>query len=227
MPSKPYKVTSLERGLAVLQTLGSADRPLRNRDVVASTGLPKATVSRLTNTLAAMGYLRRTDQGSYVPGHLSARSGRSMLAGLDLAQHAPRFQAFFEETGGIAVLEAMIGRTMVPVFRWSAAASTLLSQGTSEVSDDEQVPSRHCREFFYGDKTSVTGEFARQLSEKGWCYWWDVAASELSASTAVRFEHVGDFVLTLHVPQPEAPSEARLACVGLHLCQSARDIAQQ
>jgi hypothetical protein len=174
-----------------------------------------------------MGYLRRTDQGSYVPAHLSARSGRSMLSGLELAQHAPRFQAFFEETGGVAVLEARIGRSIVSVFRWSAAGSTLLSQGTDEVSDDERLPSRHCFAFFYGDKASVADDPAMQLSEKGWCYRWDEAAGQLTASTAVRFEHVGEFILTVHMPQSAAPSQERLDRVGLHLCQSAKHIATQ
>ncbi|HYF55039.1 MAG TPA: IclR family transcriptional regulator, partial [Salinarimonas sp.] len=50
-------VTALARGLEVLRAFDSA-RLLGNGEIAARTGLPKATVSRLTYTLTRLGYLQ-------------------------------------------------------------------------------------------------------------------------------------------------------------------------
>ena len=48
---------ALARGLEVLRAFGPADRSLTNRELCDRTGLPKATVSRMTHTLTLLGYL--------------------------------------------------------------------------------------------------------------------------------------------------------------------------
>ncbi|MFW7354470.1 MAG: IclR family transcriptional regulator [Brucella sp.] len=49
--------TALVRGLQILRAFGPADTSLGNLELMERTGLPKATVSRLTYTLAGLGYL--------------------------------------------------------------------------------------------------------------------------------------------------------------------------
>ena len=48
---------ALARGLELLRAFGPADRALTNRELCDRTGLPKATVSRMTHTLTLLGYL--------------------------------------------------------------------------------------------------------------------------------------------------------------------------
>lgn len=56
----PAQITmTLERGLHVLRAFRAERTPLTNSEIVKRTGLPKATVSRLTTTLIALGFLRR------------------------------------------------------------------------------------------------------------------------------------------------------------------------
>ncbi|HEX3062743.1 MAG TPA: IclR family transcriptional regulator, partial [Usitatibacter sp.] len=50
-------VTALARGLEILRSFSRKDRELGNSEIATRTGLPKATVSRLTFTLTQMGYL--------------------------------------------------------------------------------------------------------------------------------------------------------------------------
>jgi DNA-binding IclR family transcriptional regulator len=50
-------VTALARGLDILRCFSRKDRELGNAEIASRTGLPKATVSRLTFTLTQMGYL--------------------------------------------------------------------------------------------------------------------------------------------------------------------------
>ncbi|VVE50225.1 IclR family transcriptional regulator [Pandoraea terrigena] len=49
---------TVERGLKVLRAFRSNRAPLTNAELVLRTGLPKATVSRLTSTLVQAGFLR-------------------------------------------------------------------------------------------------------------------------------------------------------------------------
>lgn len=55
--NNPNFVHALAKGLEILSTFSSG-RSLGNQELVALTGLPKATVSRLTSTLVELGYLR-------------------------------------------------------------------------------------------------------------------------------------------------------------------------
>ncbi|MFT3780116.1 MAG: IclR family transcriptional regulator [Ottowia sp.] len=80
---------TVERGLEVLRAFRSARTPLTNAELVRRTGLPKATVSRLTSTLVQSGFLR------LVPGkrefELAAGAlgiGHAYLATNDLLQAA-------------------------------------------------------------------------------------------------------------------------------------------
>jgi hypothetical protein len=50
-------VTSLARGLEVLRAFNPENGSLGNQELAQRTGLPKATVSRLTHTLTTLGYL--------------------------------------------------------------------------------------------------------------------------------------------------------------------------
>ena len=59
-------ITALARGLALLRCFHPRDRWLPHQELVRRTGLPTATVSRLTFTLVSLGYLRhRVEAGEY------------------------------------------------------------------------------------------------------------------------------------------------------------------
>jgi IclR family transcriptional regulator, positive regulator for flagellar biogenesis len=54
---------TVERGMQVLRAFRSDRVPVTNAELVRRTGLPKATVSRLTSTLLGAGFLRHVDGG--------------------------------------------------------------------------------------------------------------------------------------------------------------------
>lgn len=82
-------VTALARGLEILRCFDANDTALTNSDFAQRTGLPKATVSRLTHTLCALDYLVANPRsGTY---RLSAgvlRLGYGVLAGMDIGERA-------------------------------------------------------------------------------------------------------------------------------------------
>lgn len=82
-------VTALARGLEVLSCFRSGEKLLGNQDIARRCGLPKSTVSRLTCTLTALGYLLHVPQeGKYRLGTATLALGSAMLSGLDVRQLA-------------------------------------------------------------------------------------------------------------------------------------------
>jgi len=63
-------VATLAKGLDLLRAFQAQIGPLTNKELVALTGYPKATVSRMTYTLVKTGYLHRRRDGSF---EISAR----------------------------------------------------------------------------------------------------------------------------------------------------------
>lgn len=92
--------TTLARGMSVLRAFRGDDDGLTNAEIARRTGLPKATVSRLSHTLTQLGYLTRPAQGErYRPGPALLAVGHVAQASLcylaaadgpmqDLANHS-------------------------------------------------------------------------------------------------------------------------------------------
>ena len=82
-------VTALARGLEVLRCFGPNETALTNSDFAQRTGLPKATVSRLTHTLCALNYLvANTQTGTYRLRAGVLQLGFGVLSGIDIAERA-------------------------------------------------------------------------------------------------------------------------------------------
>ncbi|MCR4267556.1 IclR family transcriptional regulator [Nitratireductor sp. ZSWI3] len=98
--------TTLARGLSVLRAFRVSDNGLGNAEIAERTGLPKSTVSRLTFTLQALGYLSHTRR------HDRYRPGPALLALGNIASGAISFvdlseglmQRLADETGTLTLL---------------------------------------------------------------------------------------------------------------------------
>ena len=65
-PKDRHFVTALARGVEILRCFSPRETMLGNQDLASKTGLPKATVTRLTHTLTRLGCLKRLAQtGKY------------------------------------------------------------------------------------------------------------------------------------------------------------------
>lgn len=93
--------TNLARGLDVLRAFTPSDPMLGNREIADRTGLPKATVSRLTYTLTALGYLTRLEKlQKYRLGSGVLSLGYPLLASLQVRQVArPYMEQIARDTG--------------------------------------------------------------------------------------------------------------------------------
>jgi DNA-binding IclR family transcriptional regulator len=106
-PTRPRDVSedrqfanNLARGLEVLRAFTPDDHALGNRDLCQRTGLPKATVSRLTHTLTLLGYLSRSPDQRYTLGSGVLSLGYPLLASMPIRQIArPWLERLARQTG--------------------------------------------------------------------------------------------------------------------------------
>ncbi|MDG0025097.1 IclR family transcriptional regulator [Trinickia sp. Y13] len=108
-------VVALARGLELLRAFRPGDTLLGNRDFVARTGLPKATVNRLAYTLTVLGYLRFDEAfGKYALDAGVLSLGFGLLAGTDTLELArPHMREFAREVGAAVSLGCRDGLDMI------------------------------------------------------------------------------------------------------------------
>lgn len=108
-------VESLDRGLRVLRAFNSSRDALANGELARRTNLSKSTISRLTYTLARLGYLNHdSDSGRYRLGPGVLALGNTSLSDFDVRRIArPLMQKLAECAPGGVVLCARIDHDMI------------------------------------------------------------------------------------------------------------------
>lgn len=110
-----HSAASLTRGLAILRAFTADDATLGNQDLIERTGLPKATVSRLTSTLVGLGYLHYDLMlGRYGIGPATISLGYSALSSSPVVHMArPLMQELADRTGAAVALGTRDGLEMI------------------------------------------------------------------------------------------------------------------
>jgi DNA-binding IclR family transcriptional regulator len=118
-PDRKFANT-LARGLAVLRAFRASDSGLTHAQISDRTGLPKPTVSRLTYTLCALGYLShggRNDRFRLGPSAIALGSVASVAVNfLDLASDA--MQQLADDTGTLTLVAVRDDSRMLLVRTW-------------------------------------------------------------------------------------------------------------
>jgi IclR family acetate operon transcriptional repressor len=81
---REYNITSLQRGLRMLQLLGQAGRGLPASEIAKLSGLPVSTVHRFLVNLEAGGFLAKDDQNNYHLGVACVSLGQAAREQLDV-----------------------------------------------------------------------------------------------------------------------------------------------
>lgn len=121
-------VTALARGLEILRCFKAGDRYLGNQELVKRTGLPKATISRLTYTLKRLGYLSYAEHlGKYQLGTGVLGLGHSLVTNMDVRQIArPFMQQLADYSQASVALGARDRLSMVYVENCRSSATVTL-----------------------------------------------------------------------------------------------------
>lgn len=117
-------VWSLARAFELLRAFRPGQGPLGNAELSARTGLPKATVTRLTYTLTQLGYLAQDERdGRYSPAPALVSLAYPVLANVAIRQMAQdHMQALADHAGASVALSAPDGDAMIYVAACSAPA---------------------------------------------------------------------------------------------------------
>jgi DNA-binding IclR family transcriptional regulator len=81
---REYNISSLQRGLRMLQLLGQAGRGLPASEIAKQSGLPVSTVHRFLVNLEAGGFLAKDDQNNYHLGVACVSLGQAAREQLDI-----------------------------------------------------------------------------------------------------------------------------------------------
>ncbi len=121
-------VTALARGLEVLRCFRPQDRWLAHQEIARRTRLPASTVSRLTFTLHALGYLKhREATGEYALAPAVLALGFAMLSQFDIGRVArPVMQALADHAQAAVSLGVRRELTMIYVAHCRSGARLTL-----------------------------------------------------------------------------------------------------
>src|ERR1043165_6925678 len=112
----PSFATTLAHGLDVLAAFRNRSGPLSNAELAAHTGLSRPTVSRLTYTLAQLGYLKRDPRGRFVLGLGVLAAAYPVLSALKVRQLArPLMREFAAYAGGTVSIAMPFGLDFIYV----------------------------------------------------------------------------------------------------------------
>src|SRR5215467_7430522 len=112
----PSFATTLAHGLDLLAAFRSGAGPLSNAELAAHTGLSRPTVSRLTYTLAQLGYLKRDPRGRFVLGLGVLAAAYPVLSALKVRQLArPLMREFAAYAGGTVSIAMPFGLDFIYV----------------------------------------------------------------------------------------------------------------
>lgn len=121
-------VTALARGLELLRCFKPQDRWLPHQELARRSGLPQATVSRLSFTLTSLGYLRhRPASGEYALSPAVLSLGFSVLTNFEIGRIArPFMETLAEHTQAAISLGVRHETSMVYVAHCRSTARLIL-----------------------------------------------------------------------------------------------------
>jgi DNA-binding IclR family transcriptional regulator len=120
-------VGALARGINILTAFTAHEAWLGNTEIARRVGLAKSTVSRITRTLTALGYLRYSPRlRQYRLGVPVLALGYSVLADIDVRKVArPRMQAFANAHNGLIGLAVRDGFDLIHIETCHSATSVV------------------------------------------------------------------------------------------------------
>jgi DNA-binding IclR family transcriptional regulator len=157
-------VVALARGLDLLRAFRPGETMLGNRDFVARTGLPKATVNRLAYTLTVLGYLRFDEAlGKYALDAGVLSLGYALLGGTDTLELArPHMREFAREVGAAVSLGCRDGLDMV--YLETIRSETALTLGLASGSRLSMLTSSMGRAYLAVQPAEVRAALVAELA---------------------------------------------------------------
>jgi DNA-binding IclR family transcriptional regulator len=199
-------VTALARGLELLRCFKPQDRWLAHAELARRSGLPQATVSRLSFTLTSLGYLRhRPESGEYALSPAVLSLGFSVLTNFEIGRVArPFMETLAEHTQAAISLGVRHDTSMVYVAHCRSTARLILGL---DVGMRLPLPvTAMGRAMWCGATDGLRGVIARRLALQDPVQWpaWQQGLQRAEAEYAQR-----------GFTSSEAEWETEIAAVGV------------
>tara|TARA_R110002012_G_scaffold67545_1_gene175975 strand:+ start:1801 stop:2622 length:822 start_codon:yes stop_codon:yes gene_type:complete len=163
-------VTALARGLELLRCFTPSESTLSNLDLARKSGLPRPTVSRLTHTLARLGYLRPLPRGKYQLDVGVMAFGYSMISNLPIRALAqPLMVNLANEMGATVAMSARDRLDMVYLdVVQSALRSTIRRQTGTRLPIHQSSAGRACLAAMPAQEAEVLMDHLRESHPAEW-----------------------------------------------------------
>lgn len=240
-------ITALARGFEILRAFQPGGGALGNQDLSAATGIPKATVSRLTHTLEELGYLRcLKPEGKYEPTEAILALGYSVISNLVVRQvaHNPMMELALQHDVSVG----LASRDRLSMIFVDVCRSRLLSTLHLDVGSRVPMPTTAVgraflagvtveeRAFFFerfaermgaekwADLRPRVEEAIAQISARGYCYVEDEWHRGMRAVATPLVAANGSTVMSMMCGAPvfsveREKLEAELGPRLAHLCE--------
>lgn len=165
-------ITALARGFDILRAFEPGGGALGNQELSRATGIPKATVTRLTHTLAELGYLRHLkSEGKYELTEAILALGYSVLSNLLVRQvaHDPMMELALQHDVSVG----LASRDRLSMIFVDVCKNRMLSTLHLEVGSRVPMPTTaEGRAFLAGvpadDRAFYFNRFQERLGEDEW-----------------------------------------------------------
>ena len=129
-----YTMTGLQRGLAVLETLAEARRPLSPADIAKRLDLTRGVIFRILHSLRALGFVREIESGKlYVPGPRVLSLGFGYLRAMPLVDIArPHLEALREAVQASTQLAVLDGTDITYLSRYPSRTGIVTYLGPGD-----------------------------------------------------------------------------------------------
>ncbi|HEY0833354.1 MAG TPA: IclR family transcriptional regulator [Azospirillum sp.] len=218
-PGDRQFVVALYRGLEILRCFRPSDGPLGNQELAQRSGLPKATVSRLTYTLSKLGYLvYLEDSGKYRIGVPVLGLGYACLGGMKIRDTAQPYMDEIAQHAGNGVMVALGGRDdLSMIYIACARSSGVVSLQLNVGSRISLARSGMGRAYLAGTTEAERTALMRQIRARAGEERWPRLEEEiLRAVEEVRtrgfctnigewHSEVNSIAVPFHPPQSEMP----------------------
>lgn len=180
---------SLERGLRILRAFRPGSTVLGNSDIADSTGLPRSTVSRLTQTLVACGFLQHDPHANaYRLGPPVLSLSEALLSGsefLEVARPHLRELASLHVNVSIAVADQYEMVYLETMRNYSSGLARRSSAGRRTPMELTAFGRAHLASLAPGERRRLMAEFRKRHAGT-----WERIQSEVNSAIA-DVEHKG------------------------------------
>lgn len=219
-------IGSLDRGLRILDMLGTSTEPLGVAEIAGELDVDKSTAYRLLQTLQARQYVRQVETGQYRLGSKCIQLGSQALKTIDVrAQARPFLEELADQTGQTVHLATMVGDRAVYVGRVQGRSVITISTevgmeapGHCSASGKAlfaYLPDKRLEEIFnerklhqYTAKTitdlAALKKHLRQVIEQGYAIDDEERYPGVRCVAAPVFNHQGQVVASLSVSSPSS-----------------------